>query len=335
MQNRNVKTNQAQCIKIGESLNSISIKAKFYERRFLRLAREKDNWLNACYFAVSICHQTHKLYHPIRNLQGWNYLEEVFADFLAEGSELIDPDSLSKLPVQAIEESLCDTFTHDGYSNHCTLDRLYERATLLKDSAQFLVNQYQGSLRNLLVKNKNFLFNEGKGLYETLEKTNAFSDKLRKKSSFLIKLIQDAGLINIEDPENFIPVVDYHMQRVLLRMGCIEVEDKPLRKKLLNREPLESDEPFRKAAMEAFKIIAANSKHRIPAMNDFFWPLGRSCCHETTLCKDGFCSKNPCTFDQMTMVEHHNNCFFSKICKGAESSSYRKLWQPIVETHYY
>ncbi|MCF8302627.1 MAG: queuosine salvage family protein [Bacteroidales bacterium] len=335
MKNQSLSVNEEQCIKTGVVLKKLDVKQKFYERRFLKLSQQENNWSDACYFAVAICHQTHKLYHPILNLQGWNYLEEVFADFIEEENELIKPTSLAAMAVREIEDSLCSVFSHDSYPDHCALDRLGERAKLMHEAALFLTENFSGSFLNLLKHSQGYLFNRGQGLYEILEQINPYSDPLRKKSSFLIKLIQDAGIIDLQDPENYIPIVDYHMQRVLLRMGCIEVEDNDLRKKIMQRVPMESDKPFREAAIEAFGIIAEHSGHSLAVMNDFFWPLGRSCCHETTLCKTGFCSKNPCTFKKMTTVEDHTQCFFSEVCKGAGLSAYRKLWQPVVETHYY
>ncbi|MEZ5195634.1 MAG: hypothetical protein R2764_04335 [Bacteroidales bacterium] len=145
----------------------------------------------------------------------------------------------------------------------------------------------------------------------------------------------DAGIIRIKDPENAIPIMDYHMQRVLLRMGCAEVLDSGLKNKLMNREHLDSDSEVRKACIEAVRVISKESGHPIMKINDFFWSLGRSCCNETTLCNDRMCIKEPCTFNLMVEIDSHEKCTFETSCKGAQDNSYRSLWEPIIKTHYY
>ncbi len=145
----------------------------------------------------------------------------------------------------------------------------------------------------------------------------------------------EAGLLNIHDSENFIPIMDYHMQRVLLRMGCVEITDKILRDKISSREPMQTDEPIRSACIGAFRLIAAGSGHPVIKLNDFFWSLGRSCCNENLLCQTGRCEKNPCTFEQIVELGDHHYCMFEGICTGSKNKSYRNLWQPVVQTHYY
>jgi hypothetical protein len=129
--------------------------------------------------------------------------------------------------------------------------------------------------------------------------------------------------------------MDYHMQRALLRIGCVEVLDRDLREKLINKTPLDSDEDIRKASVGAMRLMSRLSGHSILEMNDFFWTLGRSCCKEKTLCKDGICNKDPCTFKLAVEIDSHDNCVFDGVCKGSRDESYRKLWQPMFDTHYY
>jgi hypothetical protein len=163
----------------------------------------------------------------------------------------------------------------------------------------------------------------------------AFSDPLQKKSTFLIKLLEESALLKIKDHEHFIPIMDYHMQRVLMRLGCVEITDKQLHQQLIERTPINSDEAIRVACVDAFRIIADISGHPVTKMNDFFWSVGRSCCNETTLCKDKVCSKNPCTLTQIIKLNIHNFCIFEEDCKGYRDDNYRNLWQPLVDTHFY
>ena len=115
----------------------------------------------------------------------------------------------------------------------------------------------------------------------------------------------------------------------------LEVLDKDLDFSLRNKLPLESDLPVRQACSDAFKIIAKISGMKIWAMNDVFWPLGRSCCNETTLCSDHKCIKEPCTFNLMIDLEHHEQCVFSEVCTAYQQGNPKGYYEPIVRTHYY
>jgi len=230
---------------------------------------------------------------------------------------------------------LQEAFSPDGKKVNCTLDRIEERANMLLEICRLLKTKFNRSISELIDGSEGRLMNNGKGLYEVLSQFTAFSDPLKKKITFFLKLASDAGLIRIKDPENMIPIMDYHMQRVLLRTGCVEIKDESLRSKIVKRDPLPSDEPVRTGCIESIKIIAEASGHELDKMNDFVWPLGRSCCNETMLCQIRSCIKNPCSLEKMVAITKHNECLLEKSCKGAISVDYRSLWEPNVQTHFY
>ncbi len=331
-----VKLNNDQCRKVGKIVGSHTLRTDFYARPFLT-ARLPDNELKyrMIFFAVAICHQTHHLHHPVLNLWGWDYLEHAFLEIAAENRKLLDPAFLSRLQVAKLTGMLRPHFAPDRNPASCTLDRLDERAKLMIDASVFIMNEFNGKVEDLILSSGQMLINNGKGLYEVLKNMEAYADPMQKKTTFLIKLLEEAEHLKIKDTENFIPIMDYHMQRVLLRLGCVEITDEVLRQKLIDRKPLDSDAEIRSACIEAFKIIAKTSGYPVTKMNDFFWSLGRSCCNETTLCKDGRCAKNPCTLTLIVNLKDHRQCIFQPVCKGYGDESYRNLWQPIVETHFY
>ena len=118
-------------------------------------------------------------------------------------------------------------------------------------------------------------------------------------------------------------------------MGCVEIVDQFLKNRLKTREPLGSDEEIRSKCIEAINIISEVSGYQAVQMNDFFYPLGRSCCMEKILCVDGECNKDPCTFYKVVEMTSHEKCVFEGTCKGSGDAEYRRFWQPVVETHYY
>ena len=335
MPQKSVKLNEDHCRAVGQTVAKYKLRNDFYDRKFLTAKLDGETKLRMHFFAVAICHQTHTLHHPGLNLWGWDYLEHAFIEIAENHKEIINPAFLISLSVNKLSALLRPYFSPDGKSENCTLDRLDERSALMIEASVFISKNYHGKIAELMGISEQRLYNNGKGLYETLKDMEAFSDPLQKKSTFLIKLLEEGGLIKIQDHENFIPIMDYHMQRVLMRLGCVEIIDPELYRQLVNKKTVESDEDIRTACIEAFKIIAKVSGHPTTKMNDFFWSLGRSCCNKTTLCKDGFCDKNPCTFMQIVDIEYHNYCIFEETCKGFHDDKYRNLWQPIIETHFY
>jgi hypothetical protein len=335
MENNQTKLNPEVCENVAQTIKVLKLRTDFYNREYLNPAVDEETKFRMNFFAVAICHQTYKLQNLPLNLFGWDYLEYGFVRFAKLNSPILNPQFLADSTVNEVIEILRPAFSPDEKTENCTLDRLDERAELMIQAGKLISSGYQNSVKNLICSADRFILHQGKGLYEILPDLEAFADPLQKKSTFLIKLLMEANLLKINDPENFIPIMDYHMQRVLMRLGCIEIIDKELHKKLLKRETLPSDEVVRNCCIEAFKLIAEISGHPVTKMNDFFWSLGRSCCNQTTLCHDRVCEKNPCTFTQIIEIKDHTHCIFETVCKGFRQSDYRNLWQPVIETHYY
>ena len=327
-----IQVNLEKCKEIGEIVKKLKFRPSFYQRDFISFKSNEETKLRVYLYSAAICHQTKSLVNKKLNLVGWDFIEHVFLGLAENESKLLDPTYLAGLEVEGLARKLKRLFSESGV---CSLDRLEERAKFMIDIGKKLRENYSGKIRNLVGETNNFLINNGRGLYEILDKFEAFSDPLRKKIMVFIKFSLDAGLIKLKDPENLVPMTDYHMQRVLLRTGCVEVLDQTLKQKLINKEKIKSDDEIRKASIEAIKIISAVSGYTVLEMNDFFWPLGRSCCKEKTLCTDKTCNKNPCTFNLVVDLPSHSECVFQGICKGSLYVEYRKYWEPTVETHYY
>ncbi len=330
-----VRVIEEQCDKIGGVLKQVKIRPDFMEREFLNVKADRETKLRMYFMAAAICHQTYSLHNDKLNLWGWDYMEYGFLEMLKSASALFNPGYICMSDPDEITYYLQKTFSPDGNPKNCTLDSLAERTDMLIEICKLVKENNHSSITELIDGCGGRLVNNGKGLYDVLQQFKAFSDPHKKKITFFLKLATDAGLIRIKDPENIIPIMDYHMQRVILRMGCVEMLDENLRKELTAKTIQRSDEPIRTACIVAVKIISDVSGHSIISINDFFWPLGRSCCNETTLCHDGSCMKNPCSFDLLVELENHNKCIFEGVCRGSNDKKYRDLWEPVVKTHYY
>jgi hypothetical protein len=332
---KKVRIDEETCLKTAGLIRNIHPRKEFYERPFLRIVAPDETRMRGIFYAVAICHQTYQLQDKGLNLYGWDYLEHVFSRLMTDQDALLQPGALLNISFNELSNALASMFSADGNPSNSSLDRLAERTGMLIELDTFIANFYHSSLMSLVAETGRKLLNSGNGFYELLPSVLAFADPLKKKITFLLKLLEEAGLVEIIDTENYIPIMDYHMQRVLLRMGCVEVNDEDLYKILVNRSLLDNDEDVRIACIEAFKVISIASGHAVTKMNDFFWSLGRSCCNENPLCQVGTCEKSPCTFAQIVELEEHTTCHFKSACKGFNDAKYRKLWQPIVDTHYY
>lgn len=330
-----VKVNALQSEKIGYQVGKLRIRKDFFDRPFLKNDFPMEQKLSLIFNAVAICHQTRNLHSPKLNLFGWDYMEDAFVKLALAESPLLNPNLVVQMESETLQNALLCAFSDTGLASDSTLDTIEERARLYKGINQLMVEKFDGSFVNLLNRTDNKLINKGQGFYELLSENEAFADPQRKNSSFLFKLLYDAGLYHVTDEAEFVPIVDYHMQRVLLRLGCVDVLDKDLDFSLRNKLPLESDLPVRQACSDAFKIIAKISGMKIWAMNDVFWPLGRSCCNEITLCSDHKCIKEPCTFNLMIDLENHEQCVFSEICTAYQQGNPKGYYEPMVRTHYY
>jgi len=286
-------------------------------------------------FSWAICHQTHTLINVTKNLKGWEYIEDVYTKLAKENSDFIKPEYLAALSTTEIAEQLKKLFSENG---PCTFDRLEERASFLKDIAQKLLNKFHGQVSEIIQMSGGYLINNSQGFYELMDQFDAYKDPLRKKSTGIIKEMIDSGIIkesDIKDWQNIIPIMDYHMQRVMLRTGCVEVNDPELKQKLISKTKLGSDSEIRQASVKAMKIISKESSSPILSMDNLFWSFGRSCCQTTPKCQSGLCAKSPCTYTKIVFAGQHSKCPFETACKGFSDDRYRQLWQPIVDTTSY
>lgn len=330
-----VSINRSITEAIARITKELSVRVSFYQREFISLDVDWETKLRGYFYAVAICHQTHHLMSRLRGIYGWDYLEDGFVWLMSNAPEKLHPEWIKKQSITEISKLLAGIFSDSGIPEHTTLDRLEERAFLMKNTATYVQEEFDGRFELLLDYTGNKLLSDGKGVYEIFPAMEAFRDPLQKKTLFLLKLLQDAELFSICDKENLIPVMDYHMMRVLLRSGAVEVRDDLLKQKLRKQIRLDDDKGIREACVKAMKIIGEESGHGILKMNDFYWTLGRSCCAETTLCADKVCAKEPCTFHEVVKIENHDKCALQEVCKGSIDIDYRSLWHPVIKTHYY
>jgi hypothetical protein len=320
---------------ITEKLEDITIKDSYRNREFITFNAKRNKRIIAYFFCSAICHQTYSLVNRDKNLIGWNYLEYVFSNLAKSDSELLDIEYINRKTKDELITEFQQLFPESNENSQCTLDNLCERIGLLKNIGQILQDKYNSQIEMLINKPEMKLLDNGKGLYELLNDFQAFKHPLKKKSTLFIKLLLQSGIIHILDEEKFEPLMDYHMQRLLLRTSCINVLDNRLEQTLKNKILLDSDKEIREKCVDAIKIISKLSGISNLDLDDIFWALGRSCCNNKIICRDRQCSKNPCTLHSIISLEKHDHCLFEGICIGSLNENYQKFWEPQVQTNYY
>lgn len=330
-----IEINMQQLNKVAESISSIGISDEHANRPFIVFESTKELKTKAYLFCSAICHQTHSLRNESKNLIGWNYLEYVFEHLAKKNSPLLDIDYICESPSDKLEKEYAQEFPLSDSDTQSSLDKISERVELIKDIAQYIKKAGYESVLDMFNQSEGKLIGHDSGLYSQLSKMRAFKDPLRKKSTLFIKLMNQSGLIQVKDPENIEALMDYHMQRLLLRTGCVEVNDPSLMMQLKNKEHLLSDEEIRRTCVQAIKRIGFESKKSVLELDDLFWAIGRSCCNEKILCVDMVCNKTPCTLTMVSDITNHKTCVFDGQCKGSTHQEYRDYWEPMVATDFY
>ncbi len=106
-------------------------------------------------------------------------------------------------------------------------------------------------------------------------------DPLRKKLYLLALTLQNRpeGFLRVNDPEVMGPIIDYHLQRSVLRAGLVEVRDPGLRGRLASRRLVAEEEEaaVRRAAFRAVEKLMALSGLSPAAIDYFFFTNRRRC----------------------------------------------------------
>lgn len=283
-----------------------------------KINQESDLFL--IYILVGICHQFN-----------WNYLLRSLDKIRKVTPTKFTPEYLAKISHQELTSWLV------GYPKKERLNKKFKRAILVRNMAQVLLKNYEGKVLNLLKKAKGEIGGKGR-VYSLLRKSVAYSeDPLFKKASVFVDVIEDLGLARFTDWENYIPPIDYHIARILLRTEIIKILDPKMFSKLLKYKPVKEEEDIliRGAAIRAIKLMAGSSPKKRKTIQGLLWCLGRDCCHEEIPhCQS--CNLKNCSCKMYIAFTCNGNCFLKEACYAfQEEKSYFKLReQNFVSTWY-
>ena len=217
------------------------------------------------------------------------------------------------------------------------LRRNDERAAVLRDMAGRLLQEFDGESAVLLAATAGRLRDAaGGGLMDRLELFAGYADPHFKKGFVLVKTLEALGVWWAADREHLFIPVDYHLLRVALRAGMVEVEP-ALAEALRQRQPASGalDDALRGAVKLAYKQVEAASGLDIFLMDELFWTLGRSCCHYGRPPRCHACDFTHCSVMRSFSYTCAGQCPLSGVCRGSQDTAYAALHETQVTTIYY
>lgn len=288
---------------------------------------EARKLLTLYFYVDAICHQTQNFFGEINGkfFKGWDFLLNSFFEEYKKDESFIEVDKMIKIKGEDIKRIL------NGSG-----DRYYERAYLIRNCAYVLKRDFKSDIFEIHRKSEGYIKREdGNGIFDLFKKFKAYSDPLGKKTFLFLNIAKKVEFFKIRDPENLWTPVDYHLERTSLRIGFVKVDEKIMKKLILNKNfPQTLDLILRKNIGDAVKTISNLTKIEIEKLDQIFWSLGRSICLKEGPFCDGVENGNT-TFEEITGINLKNGCPFSKLCDAYKNFELRKIKESNVKTIFY
>lgn len=288
---------------------------------------DAKNKLTLYFYVDAICHQTQNFSGEIDGVyfRGWDYLLNSFIKEYKNDRNFISINRMKKIKGEDLKRIL----NNSG-------DRYYERAYLLRNCAYILKRDFNSDIFDIYKKSEGFIKrDDGNGIFDLFKRFKAYSDPLGKKTFLFLNIAKKVGFWEIKDPENLWVPVDYHLERVALRIGIVNVDEEIIKKLVENRNiPQTIDLKLRRVVGDGVKNLTKISKVGVEKIDQIFWSLGRSIClKDAPLCDGTNLEKT--TFETITGINLKNGCPFRRLCNAYKNPNLRKIKESNVNTIYY
>ena len=231
----------------------------------------------------------------------------------------------------------------DGKPENSLISRPEERVRILRELGQGLLKQYGGGsdvylfVQMLADCNQRLQSVDNAGFLDWLSQFEGYSDPHHKKAFVLLKVLDRLDLFHPQDRENLYIPVDYHLIRMALRTGLVDVTDEGLARQLSSRQEASQpdDDEIRQVVKLAYKELETQSRIDVFVLDEIFWTIGRSCCHYSRPTRCETCDFTDCTVMKSFDYVCPGRCPLNSICLGAHDEAYRGLFEPNIVTTYY
>ena len=326
-----VLVNSNQCASLAKRLNGIVIKpAKTLK---VESSGDRENAARLLFYYMAICHDTRDLEGSLDGVhrRGSDYLYYAIKRQWDQNPDFFSPSSMTDLSIQKFLSWL----SPNGNPKNCLIKRAEERVRLLRDCGAKLLQYYGGRVTTIFDKSAGYLLrSDGKGLVDLLQIFEAYSDPLRKKIMVLLFLFYVEGLLQVKDPENLALGIDYHLQRIALRSGIIDLESPKLAQKLKLRRFVSKTEEseIRLTCLKAYNFITKFSGIYPLDLDALFWQIGRNCCHyeHPPFCGGRPCVRRDCTLFRDVKYSCPGTCLFDGVCLASLDAERTKFFEPKI-----
>ena len=309
-----------QSYAMGRSLYGVRVERPKHE------LREGPAWLAlwAEIVFVSICHQTN-----------WDRLYSHVMNIARRTPEDISPRRLGKLSLDDARALLEGGLEPRALRSKADLRERHRLLLSLGERADLALSD--ASLTDWAVNGVHLA--GASGLYSALETVPAYSeDPLRKKARILAHQLAAFQLVAIEDPENILPAIDYHLIRLYMRTNRIH----PLQRNDYDKfstQRMASEikvGDIRQAVEEAMYYTAAAAEMRIDQLNHIEWQIARSfCLREDPRCDSGPLEEKPVEESLKKLGITQGGCPLRDLCYARQNPVLRRLQDPSLSKSFY
>ena len=305
---------------MGRSLYGVQVERPKHE------LRDSPAWLAlwAEIVFVSVCHQTN-----------WDRLHSHIMNIAMRTPEKITPRRLSDLSLDDARALLEDGLEPRALQSKADLKERHRLLLSLGNQADLALSDV--SLNDWAANGVRLA--GGGGLYSALETIPAYSeDPLRKKARILAQQWAAFQLASIEDPENILPAIDYHLIRLYMRTNRVHpLQRNDYEKFSTQRMASESKVgDIRHAVEEAMHYTAAAAEMRIDELNHIEWQIARSfCVREEPRCDAGPLEEKPVEESLAQLGISQGGCPFRDLCYARKNPVLLRLQDPSLSKSFY
>ena len=331
---------ELQCARVAERLDRVQVRPDAFLVR-AATPEEKRREANLWFFLVAICQSTRTLQGTLEGqwFRGWDYMVHAARRALRSDPEAFTATRL----LHVTGDELRSVFSDDGLAEHSTFDRIEERVAQWHNASRLLIERYSGDVMVLYETAGRRLRDEGAdhaGILARLSEFMAYSDPVEKKAFLFIMFAHRCGAWEIEDLDNLKVAIDYHIMRIALRSGMVQIQDPTLERRLKMRQLVtaEEDNLVRDAVRRACDLLVRHSQQSVFGVDNILWMMGRNCCFYD---HDPCCGGSACTYqDRCTFVRSiaylcPGQCLLDGVCLGSGDEAYRAYWETTLYTPFY
>ncbi|MEM0085215.1 MAG: hypothetical protein QW743_07700 [Candidatus Methanomethylicia archaeon] len=206
------------------------------------------------------------------------------------------------------------------------------RVQILREVANKILKDYNGSFYNLIDASSNYLYCNGSGFIERLSKFRGFNDPVEYKSLLLAKILFRRGFLSLNDIDNFHVPVESKILVFSLRFGLIYLDDEFMDRFLSGLITLSEDYALRIRIREGLDFTSKISKKDSMLLHDFLDMFTSYCCkfsHPKCVYKcDEKCSLS-------LFFKCDSNCLLRGLCRFCGTDLVNRIHKPAIPDSIY